>query len=148
MIGARFYDTIDESNIRNDILEADLAKDIESTRLFRLLTKLCTVVDRADLNGDASWSEYGDRYMLKLFRDYIFHQVLEDGRPFLDMAHVISSLNRLDAGIPDKVCLMSRDELNVLVVSYAELKNCLEQSYGEVLAAASAKPKHTNMHQE
>ena len=26
-----------------------------------------------------------------------------------------------------QVCLMSRDELNVLVVSYAELKNCLEQ---------------------
>ena len=36
-IGARFYDTIDESNIRNDILEADLAKDIESTRLFRYI---------------------------------------------------------------------------------------------------------------
>ena len=35
--GARFYDTIDESNIRNDILEADLAKDIESTRLFRYI---------------------------------------------------------------------------------------------------------------
>ena len=30
-------------------------------------------------------------------------QVMEDGRPFLDMAHVITSLNRLDAGIPDKV---------------------------------------------
>ena len=44
-------------------------------QFYRLLTKLCTVVDRADLNGDASWSEYGDRYMLKLFRDYIFHQV-------------------------------------------------------------------------
>ena len=28
---------------------------------------------------------------------------MEDGRPFLDMAHVITSLNRLDAGIPDKV---------------------------------------------
>ena len=41
-----------------------------------------------------------------------------------------------------QVCLMSRDEQNVLVVSYAELKNCLEQSYGEVLAAATAKPKH------
>ena len=61
-----------------------------------------------------------------------------------------------------QVCLMSRDELNVLVVSYAELKNCLEQvkskrwtsllniiiqSYGEVLASASTKPKHTGMHQ-
>ena len=32
-------------------------------------------------------------------------QVMEDGRPFLDMAHVITSLNRLDAGIPDKVLL-------------------------------------------
>ena len=28
---------------------------------------------------------------------------------------------------PPQVCLMSRDEQNVLVVSYAELKNCLEQ---------------------
>ena len=49
---------------------------------------------------------------------------------------IISSLYCL------QVCLMSRDEQNVLVVSYAELKNCLEQSYGEVLAAATAKPKH------
>ena len=32
-------------------------------------------VDRAELNGDFGWSEYGDRYMLKLFRDYVFHQV-------------------------------------------------------------------------
>ncbi len=29
--------------------------------------------------------------------------MLEDGRPFLDMAHVITNLNRLDAGIPDTV---------------------------------------------
>ena len=36
---------------------------------------------------------------------------------------------------------MSRDEQNVLVVSYAELKNCLEQSYGEVLSSANTKPK-------
>merc|ERR1712226_1006015 len=145
MIGARFYDAIDESNARNDFLEADLAKDIESTRLFRLLTKLCTVVDRADLNGDASWSEYGDRYMLKLFRDYIFHQVLEDGRPFLDMAHVISCLNKFDAGVPDKICLMSRDEQNVLVVAYSELKICLDQSYAECVQSAKCPPTNTAM---
>ena len=74
-------------------------------------------MDRTELNLDQAWAETGDRYMLKLFRDYIFHQVnhifmplqkfalqvMEDGRPFLDMAHVITSLNRLDAGIPDKV---------------------------------------------
>ena len=86
-----------------------------------MLTKLGTVVDRTELNLDTAWAETGDRYgfqptlrnykfifvnfryMLKLFRDYMFHQVMEDGRPFLDMAHVITNLNRLDAGIPDKV---------------------------------------------
>ena len=59
-----------------------------------------------------------DRYILKLFRDFVFHQVTEDGRPFLDMSHVIHALNRLDAGSPDKVTLVSRDEQNVLVVSF------------------------------
>ena len=60
-------------------------------------------MDRTELNLDTAWAETGDRYMLKLFRDYVFHQVMEDGRPFLDMAHVIACLNRLDAGVPDKV---------------------------------------------
>lgn len=55
------------------------------------------------------------RYMLKLFRDYVFHQVMEDGRPFLDMSHVISCLNRLDAGIPDKVEHRFMDVSNVYV---------------------------------
>ena len=73
--GARFYAQIDAALTHNDVIEAELAKEIESARLFRLLTKLCTVVDRAELNGDFGWAEYGDRYMLKLFRDYVFHQV-------------------------------------------------------------------------
>merc|ERR1719422_830506 len=67
MIGARFYDAIDESNARNDLLEADLAKDIESTRLFRLLTKLCTVVYRrwevGKLRTAASWLRPGNPSM-------------------------------------------------------------------------------------
>lgn len=56
---------------------------------------------------DATWSETGDRYMLKLFRDYVFHQVSEDGRPWLDMAHVVQCLNKLDAGAPEKVSVAS-----------------------------------------
>ncbi len=74
-MGARFYTQLDAAYMRNDMLEAELAKEVESTRLFRLLSKLCTVVDRAELGGDFGWAEYGDRYMLKLFRDYVFHQV-------------------------------------------------------------------------
>ena len=56
--------------------------------------------------------------MLKLFRDYMFHQVMEDGRPFLDMAHVITNLNRLDAGIPDKVPMFfSQSEVSPVLIS-------------------------------
>ena len=63
---------------------------------------------------------------------------MEDGRPWLDMAHVVSCLNKLDSGLNEKVCLMSRDEQNVLVVSYAELRNCLDQSFTECVQAHRA----------
>lgn len=53
---------------------------------------------------DVAWSETGDRYMLKLFRDYLFHTVTADGRPWLNQAHVIQTLNKLDAGTMDRVC--------------------------------------------
>ena len=41
--------------------------------------------------------------MLKLFRDYLFHSVGEDGRPWLDHAHIVQCLNKLDAGTMEKV---------------------------------------------
>ena len=44
---------------------------------------------------DPAWSETGDRYILKLFRDYLFHQVDENGAPWLDMAHIVQSLNKV-----------------------------------------------------
>lgn len=55
------------------------------------------------LNLDVTWSETGDRYMLKLFRDYLFHPITEDGTPWLDHAHIIQCLNKLDAGTLEKV---------------------------------------------
>jgi len=44
---------------------------------------------------DPNWSETGDRYLLKLFRDYVFHQVDENGSPFVNLAHVIQTLNKV-----------------------------------------------------
>ncbi|KAB0795954.1 hypothetical protein PPYR_10015 [Photinus pyralis] len=137
MIGARFYTQLDSVQTRTDVLENEVSKEMENGRLFRLLVKLGSINERPEFNMDGTWSETGDRYMLKLFRDYVFHQVTEDGRPWLDMAHVVQCLNKLDTGVPEKVCLMSRDEQSILVVSYAELKHCLEQSYDEVLNASA-----------
>ncbi|CAL7935560.1 unnamed protein product [Xylocopa violacea] len=136
MIGARFYTQLDAAQLRSDVLENELAKELENGRLFKLLVKLATINERPELNMEPSWAETGDRYMLKLFRDYVFHQVAADGRPWLDMAHVVSCLNKLDSGSQDKICLMSRDEQSVLVVSYAELRQCLETSFGELVQSA------------
>lgn len=71
--------------------------------------------------------------MLKLLRDYLFHQVTEDGRPWLDFGHIVSTLNKLEVASPEKVCLISRDEQNVLIVSFAELKKCFDAAFNELL---------------
>ena len=44
---------------------------------------------------DRRWSETGDRYLLKLFRDYVFHQVDEQGKPLVDLGHVLEALNKV-----------------------------------------------------
>jgi hypothetical protein len=46
----------------------------------------------------ASWSETGDRYLLKLFRDFVFHQAVEDGAPKIDWGHVVECLNKVRRG--------------------------------------------------
>lgn len=137
MIGARFYTQLDALQSQCDMQENELAKEMENGRLYRLLVKLGCINERPDFL-DVTWSETGDRYMLKLFRDYLFHTVTEDGRPWLDHAHIVQCLNKLDAGVLEKVQLMSRDEQSVLVVTYAELKNCLENAFSELVANAAS----------
>ncbi|VVC32549.1 Hypothetical protein CINCED_3A004446 [Cinara cedri] len=137
MIGARFYTQLDAVQNHSDNLETELSKEMENGRLLRLLVKLGSINERPEFNLDPAWSETGDRYMLKLFRDYLFHQVTEEGRPWLDMSHIVQTLNKLDSGSSDTICLYSRDEKTILVVSYQELKQCLEQSFSEVASAAA-----------
>ncbi|KAF0298886.1 PAN2-PAN3 deadenylation complex subunit pan3 [Amphibalanus amphitrite] len=139
MVGARFYQQLDASHRLCDRLEDELGREVQNGRLFRLLAKLSAITERPELNLDGAWAETGDRYMLKLFRDYVFHAVTEEGRPFLDMAHVVQCLNKLDAGSSDKVCLMSRDLQNVLVTTFSELKQCFERSFRELFEASLAK---------
>lgn len=43
------------------------------------------------------------RYLLKLFRDLLFHQVDEEGAPLLDWGLAMEALNKVDAGVPEKV---------------------------------------------
>ena len=90
----------------------------------------------------AMWLPAGDRYLLKLFRDFVFHQVTEEGAPVLEWGHVVEALNKLDAGVPEKVVLMSRDEASMMVVSYADLKRCLDSAYTELKTRANAAKRN------
>nr|XP_015196878.1 PREDICTED: PAB-dependent poly(A)-specific ribonuclease subunit PAN3 isoform X1 [Lepisosteus oculatus] len=139
MIGARFYTQLDASQMRNDVIEEDLAKEVQNGRLFRLLAKLGTINERPEFQKDPTWSETGDRYLLKLFRDHLFHQVTETGSPWIDLSHIVSCLNKLDAGVPEKINLVSRDEKSILVVTYADLKRCFDNTFQELLAAANGQ---------
>mmetsp|Transcript_23050 Transcript_23050/g.57729 ORF Transcript_23050/g.57729 Transcript_23050/m.57729 type:complete len:832 (-) Transcript_23050:130-2625(-) len=116
----------------SDMLEGELSKELENGRLMRLMVKLGFINERPEFDMDQSWSETGDRYILKLFRDYVFHQVYEDGTPSLNWGHVIECLNKLDAGSPEKITLVSRDEQSVLVVSYHDIKRILKATLQEL----------------
>jgi len=111
----------DSSQHQADSLDSILARELENSRLVRLLCKFGFINERPEFDHDRSWSETGDRYLIMLFRDYIFHQVDDQGLPVLDLVHVMSCLNKLDAGIDEKIMLVSRDEQNCLIVTYREV---------------------------
>jgi hypothetical protein len=83
--------------------------------------KIATSLFFYRFDHDPRWSETGDRYIVKLFRDHVFHSVDENGRPVVDLSHILTNLNKLDAGVEEKIMLTSRDEISCLVVSYREV---------------------------
>lgn len=130
-----------------DTLFSTLGRELESSRLVRLLIKLNMINERPEWDpssnphtpASSAWSETGERYYLKLFRDYVFHQVDANGNPAVDLAFVIDRLNRLDAGSEERISLVSRDEQNVLVVSFREVKRGLESAFNELVKAGRAR---------
>lgn len=101
---------------------------------MRLLVKLATVNERSDENGSLAWSDTGDRYILRLFRDYVFHQKDDEGRNVIDFGHVLDALAKLDVGDPESIPLCSPDGKTLLVCSYEDVKRCLENVYGELVS--------------
>lgn len=72
---------------------------------------------------DPQWSETGDRYFLKLFRDYVFHQVDGENRPVLDIGHVIQCLNKVFLSCLFKPCTPSQHGINSLTLA-RETNSC------------------------
>jgi PAB-dependent poly(A)-specific ribonuclease subunit 3 len=131
-IAGHIVTSYDSALHTQDTLTSELSRELENGRIARLLMKLGTINERQDFEGDRNWSENGDRYMLKLFRDYVFHQVDANGNAVVDMGHIIRCLNKLDAGIDEKVLLTSRDEQTTFMVTYKDLKKQVASAFGDL----------------
>jgi PAB-dependent poly(A)-specific ribonuclease subunit 3 len=116
----------------SDEIKSHLSRELENGRAARIMMKLDAINDHPSLANVPNWSETGDRYPLKLFRDYVFHQVDRDGNACVSIGHMLTCINKLDAGIEEMVPLTSQDNQTSLVVSYRELKNMLERSFNEL----------------
>lgn len=131
-LAPKFAEEFDSSLNHNDLLESGLAKELENARLVRLLCKFGFINERPEFDHDPRWSETGDRYIIKLFRDHVFHAVDGAGRPVVDLTHILTNLNKLDAASLEKIMLTSRDEQSCLVVSYREIKNCIDAAFADL----------------
>ncbi|CAK7274855.1 PAB-dependent poly(A)-specific ribonuclease subunit 3 [Sporothrix epigloea] len=138
---ARYFDM---SLQENDGLLSHLYREVENGRIARLLMKLGAINERENYQRDAAWAEHGPRYPLKLLRDYIFHQVDESGRPVVDPWHILSSLNKLDAGSSEVVRLSSRDGRTNLFVTYKELNKLVQRSFNDLIRPAVGPNRRHN----
>ncbi|KAK3996286.1 PAB-dependent poly(A)-specific ribonuclease subunit PAN3 [Cladorrhinum sp. PSN332] len=109
-----------------------LGMELENGRIARIALKMNTILERGDLLHTKDWSEVGERYQLKLFRDYVFHRVDADGNPDLGIGHMLSCLNKLDAGTEEQIQLISRDNETVIITTYRELRQLLNRAFNEL----------------
>ena len=119
----------------SDALLDSLSKECENGRLLRLIAKLLYTADRPELGEDPAWGQTPDRHLLRLYRDSVFHTSDENGNAVLDFAQVVNSLNKLDAGHEGKTLLTSNGNAELLVVSYKDVRDVLERSFGELVAS-------------
>lgn len=124
---------VNDLQTEGDHMEAQISKELENSRLFRLMCKIEFACERCEYTkGSEMWTERDIRYPLKLFKDFVFHQVDEAGKPVTDLFHVLCCLNKLDAGIEEKILLVTEDEKISIIVSYKELKEMIEKGFKEL----------------
>ncbi|ETS84802.1 hypothetical protein PFICI_02827 [Pestalotiopsis fici W106-1] len=138
-IAHHLFDSFDASLHAYDEITSEIHKELENGRIARLLMKLGTINERPEFDNDPNWAENGERYTLKLFRDYVFHQVDANNNPVLNLGHMLSCLNKLDAGIDEKVFMTSRDHQTSFVVTYKELKKQVTNAFQELQKAGQPK---------
>lgn len=116
---------------RENRMEDQLQLCVNNDFSFRTLMKLSTVVDHP--GRTVQYPNNGDRDPLKLLRDYIFHPVDQDSKPVIDLARIMDCLQKLDAGVEERIQLTSRDNQIIIIVSFKEMKQMLRSQYEDIM---------------
>lgn len=125
----KLFSCIDSSLSYTEHTEGILSRELENGRLFRLMCKLNCIYGRMESRIDVNWSESGGKFPIVLFYDFVFHQVDASGQNILDLTHVLRCLNKLDAGVSEKIVLATPDEMNCIIISYKELKDLIDYTF-------------------
>lgn len=127
-LSLRALDVMNGFQDLSDYYENHLLSEVENGRLFRLMAKLSSLIDRPEKEADLS----GNAFVLRLFRDFVFHTRDESGKPAVDLSRILVNLNKLDVGVDEKILLVSSEEDTCMIVSYKEVKDILELSFRAV----------------
>ena len=125
----KIYLVYEALNTYTEKVEGVLSTELENGRLFRLMCKLNFIFGRVESRIDINWSESGEKFPIILFYDYVFHQVDSQGKAVMDLTHVLRCLNKLDAGVTEKLVLATPDEMNCIIISYKELKDLISTTF-------------------
>lgn len=104
-LGVRCFQSLSNLAWHADVLENLLHQQMENGRMLMLLLKMGMINDRPRTGGQGGgqWAETGNVYMLKLFHDFLFHQVDDENKTVADFGHTIGVLNKLDMGVDEQV---------------------------------------------
>jgi PAB-dependent poly(A)-specific ribonuclease subunit 3 len=131
-IGYLYAFKAEQMTTSHDRLLAEMRKATEVGRVMQLLVKINSILDRTALVEDWRWSQSSERHLVQLFRDYLFFQSDEFGRPILDTGHVMDALAKADIGSTEAIMLIDRDASSVLVVSFMDIRRCIDTSFKQV----------------
>ena len=95
------------------------------------------VYERLNENSNISWSDTNDSHIIRLFCDYVFHQKDEQLHPVFEYGRVVDSLAKLDAGEQESIQLCSADGKTMLVCTFEDIKQSLDNLYGEIIAQSN-----------
>ncbi|KAF3988638.1 hypothetical protein FT663_01985 [Candidozyma haemuli var. vulneris] len=109
----------------SDYMESQLTSEIENGRLFRLMAKIDLLVNLPEKDK----ADNGSFYVIKLFHQFVFNSYDEFGKPVVDLSRILVNLNKLDAGVEEKILLISAEEDSCIIVSYKEVKNIIESTF-------------------